>query len=196
MQVGSRRAVRGVELEHVRLLCPLFAGRRGFSWCGDCSCCAQAGRSTRDRRSGGCVVAAAGSIADARCDPASLDRARPTAARSRAQNCGLPAAPGRLLRGDGLAPPDDEAGGDGVAVRAVLHLRPAARRRQVAAAGERGEPDPRARAGVPRARGDQRHRLDRLGRRRPATPGTRPASRRGGGWPSPATTSPPATPGR
>ena len=129
VQVGSRGAVRGVELEHVRLLCPLFAGRRGFSWCGDCSCCAQAwSRCSRSPVRRLRPVAAAGSIADARCDPAPLDRARPTAARSRAQNGGLPAAPSRLLRRDGLASADDEAGGDGVAVRAVLHLRPAARR--------------------------------------------------------------------
>ena len=113
--------------------------------------CAGRGRGTRDRRSGCCVVAAAGSIADARGDPAPLDRARPTAARSRTPNRGLPAAPGRLLRGDGLAAPDDEAGGDGVAVRAVLHLRPAARGRQVAAACERGRAGS-ARSGRPSTR--------------------------------------------
>ena len=53
-----------------------------------------------------------------------------------------------------------ETGGDCVAVRAVLHLGPAARGGQVAASAERSTADSGARACVPRARGDQRHRLD------------------------------------
>ena len=108
----------------------------------------------------------------------------------------LPAAPSRLLRPTDWLRLDDEAGRDGLAVRAVLHLDPTACRRQVAAAGGRGVADPRARAGLPRSRRDQRHRLDGVGRVDRAAPGTRPASRRGGAWRPPATTSPPATPGR
>ena len=93
-----------------------------------------------------------------------MDRARAAAAHRVFDDRRVPAAPCRLLRGHGLAEADDEAGRDGVTVRAVLHLRPTPRRRQVTAAGERGAADSRARSGIPRARGDQCHRLDRLGR--------------------------------
>ena len=111
-------------------------------------------------------------------------------------NRGLPAAPRRLLRGDGLAAADDEAGGDGVAVRAVLRLGPAARRPTSRSCG-RTRRAGSARSGLRSTRSRRSTSpAGPPGSPRPAAPGTRRASRRGGAWPPPATTSPPATPGR
>ena len=78
----------------------------------------------------------AGPVADAGRDAAALERAR--AATARAIACGAPtaglSAPSSTLRTDWLRL-TTRLGVNRVAVRAVLHLRPAARRRQVAACG-------------------------------------------------------------
>ena len=118
------------------------------------------GRRRRAGRAGGCVdPATAGSVADARSDGAALDRTR---APSRPSNGGLPAGAGRLLRGD-RRPPCHEARGECVSVRSVLHLR-AALNRQDTASSRSGVANPRAGSVVPCPRGDQRHRLDVVGR--------------------------------
>ena len=76
----------------------------------------------------------------------------------------LPAAPRGLLCPDGLAPPRDDARGERVAVRAVLHLGAAGRRGQDQAPTRSGAADPRPRAEHPRPRGDPLQRLAEVGR--------------------------------
>ena len=108
----------------------------------------------------------------------------------------LPPAAGRLLRGHRLAAARDQARRRRASPCAqLLHLGPAGRRGQDEAATRPGPADPRARADLPRARGDPPDRPGRSGSRARARPGTRRASRRDGGWPRQATTSPPATRG-
>ena len=75
----------------------------------------------------------------------------------------LPAAPCRVLRGDRLAPPRDEARRCGVSVRPVLRLGPTRRRRQDEAATGSGVADPRARPERPRVGRDPFHRLAEVG---------------------------------
>ena len=94
-----------------------------------------------------------------------MDRARAAATVPGGTGSRLPAAAGRLLRSDRLASPHYETRGKRLALCAVLHLRAAALSRQDAASIRPGMANPRARTSLPRAGGDQRHRLDRVGRK-------------------------------
>ena len=116
----------------------------------------------RARRSCGRRSRQARSVAAAESDGEALASARAAAAHVGAQRR-LLAAP--LLRGDRLAAPRDEARRQPVALRAVLHLDPAARRRQDDLPPRPAVAHPRARRELPRGRGDQLQRLGLLGRR-------------------------------
>ena len=71
---------------------------------------------------------------------------------------------GDLLRLRRLAPPRDDPRGEGVSLRAVLHLGAARRRGQDTAAARSGAAHPRARPGLPRAGRDPPHDLAEMGR--------------------------------
>ena len=113
---------------------------------------------------GGLGAGGAGAVARAAGDAGAVAAARSAqdlpAVRRRGR---LPAAPCRVLRGDRLAPPRDEAGRCSLAVRPVLRLGPARRRRQDEAATGSGVADPRARPERPRVGRDPFHRLAEVG---------------------------------
>ena len=162
MQVGAGGAVRGVELEHTRLLCPLFAGRGGCDG-------AEAAHAVRRCHGRGAIAGTAGGV---RRGPAARPSLTPVATQRLWNELVAAAAGGsprrrhcRPLRAvfyaatDWLRLATKLAATASPCAQYYVSVPPLAAR-QVAAAGEPGIADPRARAGVPRARGDQRHRLD------------------------------------
>ena len=123
-------------------------------------------RGERPCRRAACRARArAGRLARPGGDREALAAARVGARRAPgARAGGLPAAPRRLLRGDRLPPPRDEARGERIPVRRLLHLGPAPRRRQDEAAAGCGGADPRARPELPRAGRVPLRDLDEVGR--------------------------------
>ena len=121
---------------------------------------------------------------------------RPSPCQALEPGSRLPAAPRGVLRGHRLPAARDDACRHALALRRVLHLRSAARRRQDAAAPRRRGAHPGARAELPPARGGPLHDLEQVGREHRARASTRRASRSGSAWPRPASTSRRATRGR
>ena len=117
--------MRGVEFEHVPLLCRLFARLRGVR-VAEAAHALTGGLAAAGDNAGPAVAvdagAEAGPLADAGGDAAAVERARAAAAHRVVADRRVPAAACRLLRGDRLAPPRDEARRDPVGVRAVLRL--------------------------------------------------------------------------
>ena len=123
--------------------------------------CARCGSGTcvcRTCRRHGCK---AGSVAATAGDREALAPARAASPHSGAHGR-LHAT--RVLRADRLAAPRDEARREPGRVRAVLHLDPAARRRQDDLSPGPAVADSRARAELPRRRRDQLQRLGLVGR--------------------------------
>ncbi len=103
------------------------------------------------------------SLAPAR-DGCALGPPRRPACAARAGDGCLPPAACRLLRRDRLAAPGDEARCERLALRRLLRLDPAGRRRQDAAARRPGLAHPGPRPAVPCPRGDPLRDLESLGR--------------------------------